>query len=99
MDESNAGDANLCYRVGSPIPFEGYADDFERGVSAIEFSLDGGETWTAYDTTGAVSDKGLNWRFVFTPEQPGRYLLKARALDGEGRASSLVSGFAFEVLP
>ena len=88
-----------AYHVGEPIAFDGYVDDFDEGVSAIQFSLDDGATWTSYETAGAVAERGVNWRFAYTPERPGRYLLKARALDEQGRASSLVSGFAFEVLP
>ena len=70
-----------------------------RGVSAIQFSLDDGATWTSYDTDGAVIDKGVNWHFDYTPTRPGRYVLKARAVDKRGVASVLVSRFAFEVLP
>lgn len=87
------------YHVGDPIAFQGYVDDFDEGVSAVQFSLDDGVTWTSYKTAGAVADKGVNWHFVYTPECPGRYLLKARAVDESGCASMLVSGFAFEVLP
>ena len=87
------------YHVGQPIEFKGYVDDFAEGVAALEFSLDDGATWTAYQTVGAVAELGVNWRFAYTPDRPGRYLLKARARDAQGRASALVSGFAFEVLP
>lgn len=100
MADSARVDAGpAVYRMGDPVVFEGYVDDFAEGVSALEFSLDDGETWTAYATTGAVAERGVNWRFVYTPERPGCYLLKARARDAQGRSSSLVSGFAFEVLP
>lgn len=100
MDDSAHAEAGRSvYHVGDPVVFEGYVDDFAEGVSALEFSLDNGETWTTYATTGAVAERGVNWRFVYTPERPGCYLLKARARDAHGRSSSLVSGFAFEVLP
>ncbi|WP_211328390.1 hypothetical protein [Paraeggerthella hongkongensis] len=98
-DGARADGCRRIYHVGDPVEFEGYVDDFAEGVSALEFSLDNGETWTAYATTGAVAERGVNWRFVYTPERPGCYLLKARARDARGRSSSLVSGFAFEVLP
>lgn len=96
MQASHAG---LIYRVGEPITFEGYADDFERAVAGVQFSLDDGLSWTTYPTEGAHDDRGVRWTFAYTPQMAGRYLLKARAVDAEGTPSSVVSGFAFEVLP
>ena len=81
------------------MTFDGYVDDFERNVAAMQFSLDDGATWTTYETRGTVADKGVNWHFTYIPTQPGRYLLKARAIDGEGNASALVASYAFEVRP
>lgn len=86
-------------RVGSPIAFSGYVDDFATGVAAVELSLDDGATWTPYPTTGAATERGVNWTFTYVPEQPGIYVLKARAIDNTGTASPLVSSFAFEVFP
>lgn len=95
----SAGSQADVHHVGEPIVFEGYADDFEHGVAAIEFSLDNGATWTAYSTADSIDEVGLSWRFAYTPTQPGCYLLKARAVSKQGETSPLVSGFAFEVLP
>ena len=63
----------------------------------IYTSRDGGATWTTYQTAGAVIDKGVNWHFVYRPERPGRYLLKVRAVDGDGTVSDIVAEYAFEV--
>ncbi|WP_160212669.1 hypothetical protein [Adlercreutzia aquisgranensis] len=87
------------HHVGQPIVFEGYLDDFDNGVAAVQFSLDDGVSWTDYDTSNAVAEAGLSWRFVYTPEEAGCYLLKVRAKSRSGAVSPLVSGFAFEVLP
>lgn len=88
------------YFVGRPIEFTGYVDDFERAIAGIEFSLDGGSSWTPYATEAVDKERGVRWRFVYTPQKPGRYLLKARAVGADGLpSSSLVTGFAFEVLP
>lgn len=87
----------MTHRVGEPILFEGYVDDFEHNVSAVQFSLDDGATWTTYFTEGAVIDVGVNWRFSYNPSRPGRYLLKVRAVDGDGAASKIVAEYAFEV--
>ena len=51
----------------------------------------------AYQAAGAVIDKGVNWHFVYRPERPGRYLLKVRAVDGDGTVSDIVAEYAFEV--
>ena len=88
----------FIHRVGEPIEFEGYADDFENAVAGVQFSLDDGVSWTTYPTEGVRSDRGVRWTFAYTPQVPGRYLLKARAVDGRGVPASVVSGFAFEAL-
>lgn len=87
----------MAHQVGEPLAFDGYVDDFERNVSAMQFSLDGGTTWTTYPTTGVVIDKGVNWHFSYRPTEPGRYLLKVRAVDGDGVPSAIVTEYAFEV--
>ena len=86
------------YFVGRAIGFSGWVDDFERNISAVQFSLDGGVHWTEYATPGVSSERGVRWKFTYAPQRPGRYLLTVRAVDGEGGVSTLVSGHAFEVL-
>lgn len=87
------------YYAGAPIEFAGYVDDFDRTICAMEFSLDDGASWTAYPTAAVDKSRGVNWRFVYTPETPGRYLLKVRPVTEDGEPSTLVAGFAFEALP
>lgn len=87
------------YYAGAPIEFAGYVDDFDRTICAMEFSLDDGASWTAYPTAAVDKSRGVNWRFVYTPEAPGRYLLKVRPVTEDGEPSTLVAGFAFEALP
>ena len=36
--------------VGEPVVFDGYVDDFENNIAAMQFSLDDGATWTTYKT-------------------------------------------------
>ena len=95
---AGGGHAAAVHYVGEPVVFEGYADDFEHNIAAVQFSLDDGASWTAYPTQGARSDRGVRWTFSYTPQRAGRYLLKARAVDGRGAPSSLISSYAFEVL-
>lgn len=87
------------YYAGHPIAFSGYVDDFERPIAAMEFSLDGGDSWTAYPTEAVDKNRGVNWSFVYTPPRPGRYILQARPVSADGAPSPLVAGFPFEVLP
>ena len=84
---------------GAPIEFAGYVDDFDRTICAMEFSLDDGASWTAYPTAAVDKSRGVNWRFVYTPETPGRYLLKVRPVTEDGEPSALVTGFALKALP
>ena len=85
------------YFAGCPIGFSGWADDFERNIAAIQFSLDGGVHWTEYATPGVSAERGVRWQFAFTPPHAGRYLLSVRARNGSGSVSDLVSGYPFEV--
>lgn len=84
--------------VGEDVLFEGYADNFEGGITGVQFSLDGGLTWTTYETPGTRDDRGVRWSFAYRPQHVGRYLLRARALGEGGRPSSVTSSFAFEVI-
>ena len=86
------------YFVGRAIGFSGWVDDFEHNIAAVQFSLDGGEHWTEYATSGTSAERGVRWKFAYTPTKPGRFLLSVRAVNGAGEASMLVSGYAFQVL-
>ena len=83
--------------VGKPLSFEGYADDFDKAIVAVEFSLDGGTTWTRHTTEGAVVGKLLTWHFSYTPEQEGLYQLLVRAVNEDGATSPLPDTVEFEV--
>lgn len=105
MQPSSPGGAGMApsavgqiHIVGQPVLFEGYVDDFEHSISAVQLSLDDGVSWTTYPTQGARSDRGVRWSFSYVPERAGSYLLKARAVDGAGVPSSLIESYAFEVL-
>lgn len=71
--------------VGQPYTFEGYAHAYQYGIDAIEFSLDGGETWTRFDTTASQEGKWLYWYFTWTPEEVGAYTLSVRAWAEDGK--------------
>lgn len=66
------------YFVGRAVGFSGWVDDFEHSIAAVQFSLDGGVHWTEYATPGTSADRGVRWRFMYTPQKAGHYLLSAR---------------------
>lgn len=70
--------------LGESYTFEGYADSFDNEVTAVEFSMDGGQTWTSYATEGATDDRWVNWKFTYKPEEAGAYVLRVRAVDVAG---------------
>ncbi len=74
--------------AGQPFTFSGYADAFDQKVAKIEFSMDRGATWTSYDISGLNPDIWVNWHFTFTPEEPGAYVLKVRAVTDAGLVSN-----------
>ena len=84
------------FYVGDEIAFEGYADDCGDPIVAVEFSLDGGETWTSYETE-AVAEKWVYWNFVYKAEVPGEYKLSVRAVTESGNVSPLAANVVFTV--
>jgi hypothetical protein len=83
--------------LGDTIAFEGYADDLGDPIAAVEFSLDGGETWTTCKTEGATTESWVYWHFSYTPEATGNYRLTARAVTASGNVSPLESTVTFTV--
>ena len=91
----NSTDA--VFEVGQQIVFEGYADDFGDAIAAVEFSLDGGETWTAYETENAYAERWVYWKFGYAPEAAGAYQLTVRAVTASGKVSPLAAAVDFTV--
>lgn len=73
--------------ANEPYTFEGFAFARNLPISAMEFSLDQGATWTRFDTNDGVVGPWTYWRYTFTPEQEGAYVLCVRAIAGEGTAA------------
>ena len=85
------------FTVGKTMTFEGYADDFEDAIAAIEFSMDGGETWTSYPTEKVSTDLWVYWHFSYTPTSAGSYQMTVRARTASGKVSPLAANVAFTV--
>lgn len=86
-----------AFKTGETIVFEGYADDYDVPVTAIEVSMDDGETWTTCEVEGATADKWVYWYFGYTPEEAGVYKMQVRAVTAEGVVSPLASTIVFAV--
>ena len=86
------------FAIGETITFEGYSDDCGDAIAAIEFSLDGGETWTTYETANATADKWVYWHFSYAPETAGTYQLTVRAKTVSGNVSPLAANVVFNVI-
>lgn len=73
--------------AGEPYTFEGYAWSFDDQITSVEFSLDGGATWTEFDTSDSDRMAWVYW--YFTPESldPGAYVLQVRATTASGNVS------------
>ena len=85
------------FALGQEITFEGYADDSGVPIASIEFSMDGGKTWTAFKTPDATLDKWVYWSFTTTPEAAGDYQLMVRTQTADGAISPLGSTLQFTV--
>lgn len=83
--------------VGTAMTFEGYAGDYDRAIAAIQFSIDGGRTWTTCETPNATSDKLVHWQFAYTPHQPGEFRLLVRSVNDRGEASPVPDSVPFLV--
>ena len=53
-------------------------------MTKIEFSMDGGETWTAFDLGKTDPRQWVYWHFTWTPETDGSYVLMLRGTTESG---------------
>lgn len=72
------------------IPVKGVAFAGDRGVSRVEVSTDGGETWqeARIDYPG-TSLTWVLWSYDWKPSDPDEYDLMVRATDGRGEVQQL----------
>ncbi|MDO4573279.1 MAG: molybdopterin-dependent oxidoreductase [Clostridia bacterium] len=70
--------------AGVPHTFEGYADGLDKRVTAIEFSMDRGATWTSFDVSDTNRKNWVYWNFTYTPENVGAYVFSVRAVTEDG---------------
>ena len=76
----------LCVQAGEPYTFKGYAASWDQPTVALEFSMDGGNTWTHCDTPDATVNNWVSWQFTWTPPEgvDSAYVLMVRAVTEDG---------------
>jgi DMSO/TMAO reductase YedYZ molybdopterin-dependent catalytic subunit len=74
---------------GQPLTVKGVAWDGGYGITAVEVSADGGQTWRR-TTLGADAGRYSfrPWTFTFTPDAAGPLTLIARAANAAGQAQT-----------
>ncbi|ACV22698.1 Oxidoreductase molybdopterin binding domain [Slackia heliotrinireducens] len=75
-------------QAGEPLTIQGYADAFDKEITAVELSFDRGATWKTFPVSGTDLEKLLIWEYTFTPDA-GSYYVEARAVNSDGKTSSL----------
>ena len=83
---AHGGDFDAPFKVGQKVEFRGVAMGGDRGISKVEVSTDGGQTYQPAEIhqPGTKISWSL-WRYEWTPTQPAEEVrVFVRAVDGEG---------------
>lgn len=89
--------APVYAQVGDTVTLQGYADDYGNHIVAMEFSLDGGQTWAAHDTSESDPGRSIHWTFSYTFDEPGAYSFMARAVTEDGRRTPIAASTTIHV--
>jgi hypothetical protein len=73
--------------VERPLKIAGWADDYDRSIVAVEFSMDNGATWTRFETPEATSGRVTYWEIDITPHETGAHVVLVRSINEDGKAS------------
>lgn len=84
-------------KVGEAMLFEGWADDFDKRIVAVEFSLGGKAAWTRHETPNTDAVRWVWWKFEWEPETAGSYTMYVRAVNEDGKISPHPAEHRFEV--
>lgn len=73
------------FPANQEVEIRGRAFAGDRGISSVDISTDGGETWTPAEIyyAGTMLTWSL-WRYRWTPPKPGEYVVTSRAFDANG---------------
>ncbi|HEY0580452.1 MAG TPA: molybdopterin-dependent oxidoreductase, partial [Candidatus Nitrosocosmicus sp.] len=81
------------FAIGKTSPISGVAYAGDRGISKIEVSTDGGNTWKSAIVKEPLSKyTWVLWTTAFTPKVTGEYQIVVRATDKTGKVQ--ISNFA-----
>jgi DMSO/TMAO reductase YedYZ molybdopterin-dependent catalytic subunit len=73
------------------VPIAGLAFAGDRGISKVEVSTDGGQTWTVASLMDPLSNyTWVFWSAEWNPPATGNYSLQVRATDGQGNLQTAV---------
>ncbi len=75
------------FEAGEPMTIQGFANDTTNAIVSVEFSLDGGQTWMAYETPDTTNACWVWWTLTWTPPAEGAYVIQLRATDDQGYTS------------
>lgn len=71
--------------VGKPVDVRGIAWDGGYGITEVDVSTDGGQSWRSAQLGEDLGRFAWRqWSFTFTPAAPGRYAVMARATNAQG---------------
>jgi DMSO/TMAO reductase YedYZ molybdopterin-dependent catalytic subunit len=77
--------SHMMYKVGEEIALGGVAYAGDRGIKAVDVSVDDGKTWQPAQLKPPQGPyTWVLWAAVWTPSSPGDYGLRVRATDGAG---------------
>jgi DMSO/TMAO reductase YedYZ molybdopterin-dependent catalytic subunit len=83
-------------QVGGPLPIAGVAFAGDRGISKVEVSTDGGNTWDAAELKPPKSPYSwVLWAYLWTPTTSGTQTVIVRATDGTGQLQDSTSNQPF----
>ncbi|MFQ5794910.1 MAG: molybdopterin-dependent oxidoreductase [Candidatus Bipolaricaulia bacterium] len=70
---------------GQEVFITGIAYTGDRGISAVEVSVDDGDSWNPAVLEDPLAvNTWRRWAYLWRPEASGRHILMARATDGQG---------------
>lgn len=94
--KANAGIMNTydgqVVEAGKPYTFHGYLDGWYEKCGGIKVSMDGGQTWTVYETPDVDAQRWVTWDFTWqVPEGNAAYVLDVKPFltDGSETIDSL----------
>ena len=71
---------------GKNFELTGYAMGNLAGIKSVEVSFDDGKTWQATNIFSNPSPlTWVFWKYIWVNPKPGKYELRVRAIDGQGR--------------